>query len=118
MLNKRKSMAIMNYTQATGRVLVEMTWGIRRNYYDDEGTEADDSTSTTTPQNIPYELWMTAHDPILGMETLHNLKTVTLAMDESVHFSPRYSLIDGQRFGCIDSNGNDNVQLCDHLCTN
>ena len=87
-------------------VLMELVWGIQP----PKGTEDTDTDSIP----LEYALWTTAYDPLVDLETYQNLKTVAHALQGKAHFSPRYRLMDGKRFGC-DGNSDG---ACDHLCTN
>ena len=85
-------------------VLMELIWGLKQ----------DVGNSDTLP--VYYQLWTTAHDPLVDLETYVNLRVVTSAFKDKAHFAPRYSLIDGSRFGC--NKEPDTSGPCDHLCTN
>jgi hypothetical protein len=95
-------------------VLLELAWGLQRDY-DSSGSKEEDDSSDSLAHGW-YHLWTTAHDPVMDIATYANMRTVAVALQEQAHFSPRFSLIQGSQFQCTeqkDTNG-----PCDHLCTN
>jgi hypothetical protein len=95
-------------------VLMELQWGITDTFMD-----PNDMKHGTSPQPDPVEIqfWSTAYDPHVRVETYTDLRIVTNAFSEvGIHFVPRYSILDGERFHCIGTASDDSP--CDHLCTN
>jgi hypothetical protein len=104
LLYKTVANKIMDELKKDQPVLMEFNWGLK---------EDDDIAAVPT---VDFNLWTTAHDPILDLETYRNFQTVTLALEPQAMFEPRFSLVPGSRFNCdkqVDTNG-----PCDHLCTN
>lgn len=105
LLYRVRAKAIRDQLHANQPVLMEFTWGLKDDDIDQK------------PPAVHYNLWTTAHDPLLDLDTYKNFRTIATALaPHGANFEPRYSLISGERFLCnqqIDTNG-----PCDHLCTN
>jgi hypothetical protein len=85
-------------------VLMELVWGLPK-----------DATKDASLA-LWYHLWTTAYDPLVDVLTYHNVRAVSKALKGHAKFTPRYSIIDGTRFKCV--NGPQENGPCDHLCTN
>jgi hypothetical protein len=107
LIYKQNAVALKDEMKKGQTVLMEVTWGLP--------PKEDEKTAATA--HLPhYHLWSTAHNQLMDLETLYNLKTVALALQDDAVFSPRFSLIDGTRFHCTEQQ--DTGGPCDHLCTN
>lgn len=100
LLYKVVANAVIDEVKKQQPVLMELTWGLKQPNVD-------------TPP-VHYSLWTTAHDPVLDIETYHNFKTISKALEPHAIFEPRFSIINGALFNCKDSVDGP----CDHLCTN
>lgn len=96
-------------------VMMELTWGLALE-------ESDLPEGEDLLQYKPhYHLWTSAHDPLMKEHTYDHLKSLALAFQDSVHFSPRFYIMDGKHFGCTekpDTDDKSNKSPCEHLCTN
>jgi hypothetical protein len=105
LLYRVRAHAIRDQLLKNQPVLMEFTWGLK-----------DKELDQKTPA-VHFQLWTTAHDPLLDLETYKNFKVIATALAPGgARFEPRFAIIPGERFHCnqqIDTNG-----PCDHLCTN
>lgn len=108
LLYKQDAKALKDELRKGQTSLMELTWGIPKVH--------DDAEKAAKPSRPHYHLWTSAHDPLLDIDTVYNMKTVALAMVDDAIFAPRYSVIDGTRFQCNEQR--DTGGPCDHLCTN
>ena len=99
LLNKPTADVVKEQLKANQPVLMQLLWGLKL------------KNNTQIP--IYWHLWRTAHDPLVDLETYRNLHLVWKAFGTRTTFSPRYALIDGNKFGCLG-----NEKTCDHMCTN
>jgi PA domain len=88
-------------------VQIEYTWGL---------PDVDHVMNDPTHPHVWYQLITTAYDePIMDLETYHNLRVLTTKFDQYLHFKPRYALVDGTHFECPRQPENG---ACHELCTN
>lgn len=105
LLYRVRAHAITDQLRKDQPVLMQLTWGLKDKEVDEK------------PPAVHFNLWTTAHDPLLDLDTYKNFKSIATALaPHGAQFEPRYSMISGERFKCnqqVDTNG-----PCDHLCTN
>lgn len=109
----RKSSTIVDlqkYLMDDQPAMMELTYGLPMELSDlPEGAE-------TTVFKPHYHLWTTAHDPLTKAKTYEHLKALAVAFGDTVHFKPRFYIMNGKTFGC--HNGDAEEDPCHHLCTN
>jgi len=89
-------------------VMMELSWGLHNN-----------QTLNAEPHTFQHQLWSTAADQLLDVETLGHFKTIaTTFYKHGAQFEPKFALFPGKRFGCDQQTEEGPASPCDHICTN
>lgn len=105
LIYKLRAEALIKELQTNNQpALVELAWGMPNKTMDAEKPK------------IEHHLWSTANDGLLDVITLQHFKTISTTLaPHGAHFTPKFSLVSGKRFGCDKQS---ETGPCDHLCTN